>query len=702
MLEHEPGAERALVLNDPDHAQSVTLLRPDGVEGRHDNGLVHAVSGRAWAVKGLLQPAIDLGRAASTAAAKQAGIDPMDLPGGPAIAGYFPKPGEPISKAIPAPDPNQKLANFIQARGGAVASNLAQFLDDRDFTGRPLDRNDDPPYQIVLNRINAAVPHILPTGVAQVIRSGVHGEPALATAASAISGARLTHGNESERFFDMQDEFMKNAGQSQKNWQAILENNRNANQGVDLQIEGLISEQAHPDLTYRDRGKAVSDLFGNKKSEHTLRQEQIPAKMGLTDAPQDARLRQEIQWLDDQNTNRGGDTPADLNPGTAGLDQANLIRMAWNRDPQLIEKLQGGGRRGVASQVGLDAMGELAKQRATWTADVADEYGIDLNVLQDTIKANLYGEKEGKPPPIPGVSSGQLDDIINGYQKQGLDDKGQPLDVNAAQQAKSQYLSDTVKAINAANPNGPQLDQANLARRINLRKLPMADQTPEQVGYDRAEEVRQKINQYDYVNPDGTPLGDANQWAAWDQELTQANNRQERFNGVYVKRDKYGDYVPDEHLNQISDARSQATAQRTKTVLRDPNLTPAQRDSYFKWFGEGSGLTPDQWKQFKDGSLDMWADAGKYGGTLPKDEWDRRVAATRLYASLTRQERLDYDDQNAPNPRPLITWKGQTDPDGPATTYDGTLSQYMAYLGLVRNKKYTSIKLDPSEPEAVG
>jgi cell wall-associated NlpC family hydrolase len=649
--------------------------------------------------KGLLQPAIDMGRALATNSAKMAGIDPQTLPGGPAVAGYFPKPGEPISKAIPAPDPAQKLANFIQARGGAVGTSIAQFADDRDFTGRPLDRNDDPAYQIVLNRINAAVPHLLPTGVSQVIRSGVHGEPWQITAGSAISGARVSHGAESERFFDMQDEFIKNAGQSQKNWQAILENNRNANQGKDMEIEGLISEQAHPDLTYADRGKQISDLFGKKIPESKLRQEQVPAKLELTDPTQDARLRSEIQWLDDQNTSKGTDTPADVDPKTVGLNQAEVMRMAWNRDPQLIEKLQGGGRRGLASQVGLDAMGELAKQRAVWTADVADEYGLDLATLQDTIKANLYGEKGGVPPPIPGVTSGQLDDIINEYQKKGLDDKGQPLDT--AQQDRSQYLSDTVKAINAANPNGPQLDQANLARRINLRKLPMADQTPEQTGYDRAEEVRQKINQYNYVNPDGTPLGDAKQWAAWDQELKAADNKQERFNGIYTKRDQYGDYVPDEHLNQISDARTQAVAQRTKTVLRDPSLTPAQRDAYFKWFGEGSTLKPDEWKQFKDGTLDMWSDASKYGGTLPKAEWDRRVQATRLYSSLTKQERLDYDDQNVPNPRPLITWQGQTDPDGPATSYEGTLNEYMSYLNLVRNKKYGAIKVDPGEPDAV-
>lgn len=651
--------------------------------------------------RGLLQPVVDAGRASSVAAAKAAGIDPMSLPGGPAIAGYFPKPGEDISMAIPRPDPGQKLTNFVQARGSAMGSNITQFLDDRDYAGRPLDRNDDSGWQRVLNRVNAAVPHALPTSVSQIIQSGVHGEPPAAGIASAVTGARLTHGNESERFFDMQGEYVKDTGKQQSNWQTVVENNRNANAIADQKVAGLISEQKFPDLTYRDRGRQISTEFTQKVSQNELRLQQIPATLSTTDPTQDTRLRQENLWLDEQSMNQGGNTPADLDYGTSGLNQAELLKMAWDRSPQVVEKLRGGGRRGVASEPGLEGTDELARQRNVWIADAADKYDLDMNSVKDVIKAGLYGEKGNTPPPIPGVTSAQLDHIVNDYQRQGIDDKGEPLDSGAAALAKSKYLSDTVAAINAANPNGPQLDQANLDRRIQLRKLPLMDQSSEQVSYDRAEAVNQHVNQYKYVDENGQPLGDAEKWKDWDNELQVANNRQQRFNGVYTVRDQYGDYVPDGHLNQISDARQRAVAKQAKDVFNGPDFNATQRDAWYKWYGEGSGLTPDQWKQFKDGKLDMWSDASKFGGTLPQDEWNRRVASTRLYTSLTKQERLDWDDQNNPQSHPLITWKGQTDPDGPATSYTGTLTEYMRYLGLVRNKKYSSIKLDPSEPENV-
>jgi len=659
--------------------------------------------------KGLLQPIIDLGRASTVAAAKGVGVDPMSLPGGPAIAGYFPKPGEDVSLAIPRPDPGQRMKDFASARGSMLGTGAAQLLDDHDFAGRPLDRNDDPFWQQAINRVNVAAQHMLPTGVTQVIKGGTTGEPWQTTLGSAVTGARLSHGTEAERFFDMQDEFIKDAGKDPRDWQAILDNNRNANMGVDQHIANLINGVEDPNATYGDRGKSISSALGDKKPESQVRKDQIDAKLKLSPEtqPEDARLRQEIAWLDDQNTNRGADVPADLDTSGQPSDYVqNLVRMAWNRDPNLVADLQAGGRRGLASHPGKDAAGELADQRQRWMADTAKTYGVDYDVLQDTLKAQMYGD--GAPPPIPGVTSGQLDDIINGYTNAGKDAKTQEdLPPDAARMAKETYLSNTVNAINATNPNGPQLDQTNLARRIQLRKLPVADQTPDQLSYDRAEAVRQKVTAYKYVDENGQPLGNAQDWAKWDQELTVANNRDQKHGSTYIQGDPLYGWKPDEHLNQLDEARRRATALTTKQVLRDPSITPAQRDAYFQWEGEGSALTPTEWKQFKDGTLDEWNDAKKFpGGVLPKDEWNRRVAATRLWNSLTKEEKTSYDDQNVPNPRPLIEWKGETDPLGPAYEHNrGTLAEYMAYLSRVSNKKYVGLRqiqgLDPEQPENV-
>jgi len=689
--------------------------------------------------KGLLQPVIDLGRASTVAAARAAGVDPMNLPGGPAIAGYFPKPGEPAiapddpasilgtftdpramrgPNAIPQPDPGEKLKNFASARGSMLGTGAAQFLDDHDFAGRPLDRSDDNFWQQAINRVNVAAQHMLPTGITQVIKGGVSNEPWQTTLGSAVTGARLSHGGEAERFFDMQDQFVKDAGKDPRDWQAILDNNRNANAVQDQMVANLINGVSDPTATYGDRGKSISTELGKKKPESQVRKDQIKANLKLSPAtlPEDQRLRQEIGWLDDQNTNRGADVPADLDISSQPKDYvANLVRMAWNRDPNLVADLQAGGRRGLASHPGLDAAGELNDQRKRWTADVAATYGIDYDVLQDMLKAQMYGDTGGVPPPIPGVTSGQLDDIINGYANAGKDPKTQEdLPPNQAQMAKETYLARTVAGINAANPNGPQLDQANLARRIQLRKLPVADQTPDQLAYDRAEAVRQKVNMYDYVGEDGKPLlneqgqpSTAQDWQRWDQQLLVANNPQQKHGSTYIQGDPMFGWKPDEKLNQLDEAKRRATALATKQVLRDPSITPAQKDAYFQWEGEGSALNPEEWKQFKAGTLDEWSDAKKFpGGVLPKDEWDRRVAATRLWNSLTREEKRSYDDQNVPNPRPLIEYKGETDPLGPAYDHNrGTLAEYMAYLGRVRNKNYAGLRkiqgLDPDQPENV-
>jgi len=326
---------------------------------------------------------------------------------------------------------------------------------------------------------------------------------------------------------------------------------------------------------------------------------------------------------------------------------------------------------------GKNATQELATLRARWTQETAAQWDIDPGVMEDLVKAHLYGLPDGKLPPLPGVKSSDLDSMAKDYAGRGRDPSGQPLPGAMGALAKQDYLFETAAQLGVS--------EQDLATRIRLRTLPMADQTPASQGRSNALDILSQGKAVPFVNPDGSPMGDPKQWQEWDNALTaskdRAHYRTTTSGGVYIQG--FGNYSKDD-LNQINKAKLEANANRFRQVLQSPN-----KDDYERWFGAGSGMTDEQWTKYQAGTLDgMWSDAPSPA------EAQRRNGILRISQALTKPEQINWSAANNPK---KITY----DFTG-ANGYqyrNATLDQYLRYIRSVQSPawKYVGQDLD-AEP----
>ena len=634
--------------------------------------------------RGMMEPMQEAARAATAAAYQASGYDLSKLPLHDEVMGKW--------GSIPPSDPGDAIKSFLGSRSGLIPSTFGEIVAQRDFANRPIDQADDSDAQRALNRVWQITSHMVPTYLSESARDNARGDPAPIALWSAATGMRTRREDETTKFFDWQDQFVKQNQMDAQQWADIRAKSRAHSDSIDAQIQKLEAGQVKnpdgSDMTAAQRTNQIADLGDQRPTQRKDLQALIDDRH-LPDGPEKDRLQGELNYLLSQDITSGSPTqPADLTPEQAP-NADELYRLAWNRDPGEVDRYKGtapqpeglGGvldsvRRAIQNPPGGSDDKALQALRSRWVQETAQTWGIDPAALQDLVKSKAYQENL---PPLPNVTSGQLDDITDGYRKAGLQDDGRPIpDAAMAASSKQQYLMDTAGQLG--------LDPQALYQRVKLRTLPMGDPTPESVSRSHALDVLSQSRYYKYQNADGTPMGTPQDWKDWDKELS---DNKDRFH--FTSRGGQGfffkDGQPDEKLNNLYAAQQQGQANRYKAVYTSPN-----RDDYYRWFGDGANLTDKQWQQYSNGTLDMWHD------TPSQKEALNRVQAMRLWASLTPQQQNTYANGDGRAP---IKWEAPS-VGGQGTEVRGTsLAAYMAYIRTYRNKDYDLGDIDQKQPEAV-
>jgi len=630
--------------------------------------------------KAMATPLIESARWATAAGAQAAGIDPTRMPLGPEIAGSYGK--------IPEPDPANAWKSFLGSRTSWLATTGRELWSNSDWAGRPVDQPGDPLPQQIANRVAQAGAHMLPTGESQLIASGTRGDPAPIAVASGLFGLRTK--NESDPYFTYNDQYVKDLGVTTDYWQQAQRRRSDDNAAISQQMDLLQGGMADIGAD----GKLTSVQPGESKMTAAQRENELVRLAGhrvttheslskLIDeahlSPEDrAKYTQQLNWLDQQTMVGGTDAPADMQ-ARPDLDRDELFRLAWNRDPQQIAELQGQqppdesiqGQIGGAIEAlltrrpGATNAKDLSSLRARWTQETALQWNIDPAVMEDMVKAHLYQMPDGEPPKLPGVTSTQLDDIVNNWEQAGRDTTSAQATLN-----RQQYLYETAQQLG--------VDEQALATRVKLRTLPVTDQTDAGIQRSQALDLLNSSKEYPYVGEDGQPMGGPAEWKIADAKLLAADPHKWKTSaGVSVYFNADGSI--NEDITRTKAAKDRATAQRYADITRSPN-----RDAYERWFGEGRDMTDAQWQQYQAGTLPMWDD-----NPTPAEAKNRN-AAMRLQKALTPADRLNYMQG-----KDVIQMTG-VDGTGKPFADKMNLAVYLRYINKHKTKQWEAVGMDPS------
>ena len=661
--------------------------------------------------RGMLEPLVESARWTLAGTYNNLGFKPERIPLRPETYGRTPYVGM-QEQAIPTPQaPWDAWAKFVSARGGILGSTMNEVITGKDFAGNPIDRADDQEYQKVSNRIQNFMLNMLPTGQAEFARASAMGESPWVAAGNILTGSRPRRIDSAVEHFQTVEEIKRTTKTSDADYRKRRQDDWEHNQGVDKKIANILSGRTgkgsddplppgkESDATATDRKNRVSALGADRR---TMR-EMLYEMAGRVEGPERELAETMIQAQQEMEIVPGRAVPADLDlEKNPHLDVEELFRLAWNRDPSQVAYLKGeptteskdvlgkindGIREWLGRQPGREKEQELTNLRNRWTVKTALDWGVDPAVMNDIVKARVY--EMGTLPPLPGVTSEQLDDLTDQYQAAGRTNKGKNItDSEMAALYQQEYLIKTAGELG--------LDPKVLYDRIKLRTLPATDTSPQALSYSHARDVLNESRLYKYQNPDGSPFGTPEKWAEYDKMLAEKTNRFDYVdqNGVRIFT-KGPRHERDQETTDIYNARRTAQANKFKDVRASDH-----KNDYYRWYGDGAQMTDGQWQQYTAGTLPMWRD-----NPDPREAQNRNEAM-RVWGSLTNQEKRQYGIEQYGHKR--IAWRAYR-PNGTVEERRTSLWNYMAYINLWRQDKYKNTadgqpflgELDPLTGEAV-
>jgi cell wall-associated NlpC family hydrolase len=650
--------------------------------------------------RGMLEPAVESSRWAMAGAYQGLGFKPERIPAYAETVGRLPRVGM-TEDAIPRPhNVKDAWASFLSARGGVLGSAGQEIMTGKDFAGNPIDRADDDMYHQTSNRILNFMLNMLPTGQAEFSRAIAQGEEPTVAAGSILTGSRPRRIDSATEHFQAIEEIKRETRTSDEAYRTQRQGDFTHNQKIDTTIANILSGRTNKgsddplgsgqksDATPTDRKNRVAALGADRRS----MRERLYDMAAQVEGPERAVAEQIIQAQQEMEVVPGKAVPADMDlVRRPDLDPEELFRLAWNRDPTQVAWLKGeqpqsqdllgkihDGLREVLGRApgGKDKEQQLQDLRTRWTIKTATEWGIDPAVMNDMVKARVY--EIGAPPPIPGVTSEQLDDLTDQYQAAGRDHQGKAItDPTMAAIYQQEYLLKTAGELG--------VDPKNLAQRIKLRTLPADDSTPQALSYSHARDVLSDARLYKYQFSDGEPYGTPTDWAKWDEELSKKQSQWD-----FQEKDGYRVYITpgnkgvDRRLTTIYEAKQYALANKYKDVRQSPHA-----EDFYRWYGDGVNFTDEQWTRYKAGTLDMWRDKPD------TREAQNRNEATRVWASLTPDERNRYG-LPAHGYQP-IEWTAYL-PSGRTEKRKTSLANYINYINGWKTKEWLG-KLGDIDPD---
>jgi flagellum-specific peptidoglycan hydrolase FlgJ len=517
----------------------------------------------AW--RGLIEPWKESARWGLAAFAGTPQGQQMGL-GNPAITGGL-RPGDPGR-----PDPAAAWGSYLQARGGIFPSLAADFLSVNDFAGRPLNKADDQWWQIAGNGILRAASRLAPAGVTAGMTSLERGTPGPVAAAQTLSGLRTRSVTDYAQA-QTKREYEIEHGPASAPWTGKSLADQQQAHAEYVAHNAAIADQreaikADPSLTPAQKSTQMAKLQFETLGQ--FEESLIPPEIQDGQHPDVIKqFKADMVALDAIRGNASGQQQADYisSPGS-GLDQSALFNEAWNRDASQL------------AQARTDA--DKSALRRQWLTQTADNHGIDHDVLEDFVKARLFGEDLD---PLPGMSSANLNVVRDAYEAAAAKS---PNDITTARAAEQQVIGQYAQAFG--------VDAGALERRVYLRTTAPREQTAIDQQYNRAVTVLENTHNITtapkYMNADGSPMNGPDQWAQYDTQLA-ATDKFDKYKGMYINKD----------LEAKALAKARGTAAAAQQAFKSPGYW-----DYERWFGTGRTMTDAQWQQYMAGTLPMWAD----------------------------------------------------------------------------------------------
>jgi hypothetical protein len=562
-----------------------------------------------------------------------------------------------VQKGIPHPDPIGALERVAGARAGLLPRAAIEQVLGYDYTGQPLDVASDPFYKNVGRRVVASLQGALPTGPSQAAQSlqtaGTEGwGPAIAGAVLGVAGFRPSRADAATRRLGVLDQWMRDNGIAVDQQQQLADGRTAINQGVDDKISQLladstltpeVSSQAQAAGTPRSQG-LISQIISaqqGRESEYKQLLGKLNQRYGLdpqydptTGAPPPDGYENQYEALKTlfSGAIQGGtNASADLSD-RPDLDAEQLYQMAWQPQSTMGLPQQVLADLGIQAPDWLPNIGAQIDPKDTKAINnahevqvqkVAGDWNVDPAVMEDVVKAHLYGD--GTLPQLPGMTSANLDQVTSDYYKLSQEPSGP--DRTAAQQ---KVISDAAAAYG--------VDPENLRQRVVWRELPMVAQSQPLKDYSNATTLDSKTRVYTFANPDGTPWGTVQQEQTANQLLAAARQQgrykagSHGFPGTYLNASK--DDV-DPKLQALAEAQSRGTSAKAAALQSDPNW-----QNYDRFYGRGKYLTNDQWAQFQAGTM-----PGAFSdiGTQYPNEFKYRIGLLDQWAKMTPEQRYAED-----------------------------------------------------------
>jgi hypothetical protein len=533
------------------------------------------------------------------------------------------------------PDPAKAWSSYLSNRQGLIPATLTSALAQTDYAGRPLSLPNDTAMDSVTRAMSSALQKLSPLGPGQGIEEALSGEPLPMAIFSGATGLREYQSNPSAVAAQSKEQLRQEVTGDNAAQQRKADQDRNQYNAIQQQRQNAIMDD--PTLTPADKLAQVRKIqFQNVD---VSLESQIPPEIYAQNPTTAAGMVAQINAMAKAAQSAATNDPADL-PNSGEINTDDLFAQSWNRDP---------------SQLTGKTPDQQWVQRQQWTVQTAQEHGLDQRVVEDVVKAHLYGIPM---PAVPGVSSFELDQLAQDWK--GTGDDSQP----ASQQAQRQTLMNDFAQQKGIDPNA-------LSARVRLRILQASDQSPDQQSYSRAltvlEAAHNPATSPVYVNEDGSPMGTSDDWVKWDQRLSANSDKYDKVRGRYI----------DPSLETLSQAKARGAVLPAGAAYASKNYW-----DYAHWFGVGRAMTDAQWQQYRAGTLPMWTDTPD-----PKEALHREDVLA-IYAALTPDQRATATTS--------IVWQGKT-------YTRQTYKNVVKWLGLVKSDHWKDLGLDPGiDPGAPG
>jgi hypothetical protein len=486
-------------------------------------------------------------------------------------------------------------ANMASSRMGILPSEVGALTADTDWKGSPVVPRGTDPWKAAALRIGQSFARLAPIGV-QTATQGVDAGPI--GAAAAFTGTRVSTMTPVQEEFRQRQQLIDQAGRTPAELETLHQQYSQQLADSDKSTQAVYAGDWKPpgsngkDATHGQMDQQLSDISKARPKYAEEINSWFPDSLFGGDAAKQRDftdlVRQQFPGV------AGANVTANLPEGVSPDD----AYQAFYGTPQ--DKLQG------------LTPGQMNSVRGKALAAWSVQNGVDYQDALDAVKAKAWGG--ATPPKLPeGVTSEMIDSWVTQWS-------------NAPDaQAKRDALDKIAEHYLPGDASGAD----TVWQRVKLRMMPAQQPGELQVSRDKALDVlfssRDKGRFPEYMDDNFKPIGNPDQWAQWDQQLTAAGKKR------------------DPNINKLLEQKDRATQIRKNYVLNNVN-----NGDYERWFGIGKNMSEAQWQKYQSGGYPHYKDTSDAQETLSRDKIEQQWQSLSKAARVNTRVVLQINGQPQP------------------------------------------------------